>query len=133
LAIKLYDGTRYEEMQQGPGTNGKTYPASRLNFKSYELKFDLSEFKLSRTKEELFKENSVMLNINQLQVYVDSLKKKDRRLEGFAEDLTKTYQLALRDTNVVKKDKTVSVKIAKIPQNTPLIATLPIGDQKNTI
>jgi len=133
LAIKLYDGTRYEEMQPGAGSNGKTYPASRLKFKSYELKFDLSDFKLARTKEDLFKENSVMLNINQLQFYVDSLRKIESRKFGVAKELTKSYLLALRDTTVLKRDKTANVIFTKIAQSTPLLNTLPIAERKNVI
>jgi lipopolysaccharide export system permease protein len=71
LILKLYNGTRYEEMDPNP-KGPPSWPANRLNFKSYEIHFDLSQFNLSRTKEALFKDNHQMLNISQLQYYEDS-------------------------------------------------------------
>jgi len=130
LAIKLYDGSRYEEIPPGSGHEGKTYPSSRLNFKSYELKMDLSAFKLARTKEDLFKENSVMMNVNQLQYYEDSLKKILKHKEEVPEELTKPYFLALTDTNVVKKDKTSKTAISHLSENTLLLSTLPVPERK---
>ena len=102
LALKLFDGTRYEEMRDDKDGSHITDPASRLSFKTYEIKFDLMEFKLKRTDENLFKENSVMLNLNQLQYYIDSLKviraKKAVANIGFA----KQYLLASREPSYVK-------------------------------
>jgi lipopolysaccharide export system permease protein len=131
LAIKLYNGTRYEEMKAASAGSGKNYPASRLNFKSYEIKFDLSEFKLSRTKEELFKENSVMLNINQLQYYVDSLKKIQDRKSLASMEFTKPYMYALRDPSLQNALKPAPAGLAHVPENKPIINTLPAQERKD--
>lgn len=97
LILKLYDGTRYEEMDPNP-QGPPSWPANRLNFKSYEIHFDLSEFKLTRTKEALFKDNYQMLNIGQLQYYEDStsrLRKKKAYDDHFFEA---PYLAIMRDT-----------------------------------
>jgi lipopolysaccharide export system permease protein len=134
LIVKLYDGTRYEEMREGSGPK-QSMPANRLNFKSYEIKFDLSIFKLGHTKEELFKENSVMLNINQLQYYVDSLNKiKNRKLE-MATDYTRPYLFALRDTGVLKRTgkTTVALPPSYSKGDNPIISTFPADQRKDIL
>lgn len=97
LILKLYNGTRYEEMDPNP-QGPPSWPANRLNFKSYEIHFDLSQFNLSRTKEELFKDNHQMLNISQLQYYEDSTTKL--RLKKSYDDhfFEAPYFAILRDT-----------------------------------
>ncbi|MCX6350891.1 MAG: LptF/LptG family permease [Bacteroidetes bacterium] len=71
LVVKLYNGTRYEEMES-KNPNKPTYPHSRISFASYEMKFDLSGFSLSRTNESLFRGGFDMLDIKQLSQYEDS-------------------------------------------------------------
>lgn len=72
LVLNLFDGVRYEE---SPGDNGynERQRQTRIRFKEFGLKFDMSGFNLSRTKEELFKDNYQMLNVRQLMVKEDSL------------------------------------------------------------
>ena len=44
-----------------------------MKFEKQIIKFDLSEFQLNRTNEELFKTHYSMLNIQQLNKSIDSL------------------------------------------------------------
>ena len=62
LLITLYNGESYEE-RNNRKRNLDTHPHIRTSFKSDLIQFDLSTFKLSRTNEELFKNNYQMLNI----------------------------------------------------------------------
>ncbi len=71
LALQLYDGTRYEEVNSTGYAQRKEH--SRIKFKEYELKLDLSGFSMSRTNEDLFKTNYQMLNVQQLKTAQDSL------------------------------------------------------------
>ena len=132
LVIKLYDGTRYEDMHDENGRSRSTDPANRLAFKTYEIKFDLSDFKLTRTDENLFKENSVMLNINQLQYYEDSLriieKKKVTGDAGFA----KQYLHASNDTAALKITKS-SMDVKQMPISEPIVNLLPVSERENLI
>jgi len=72
IIFTLYDGERYIEV-----TDDKNYRVSRpfemMKFEKQIIKFDLSEFKLNRTNEELFKTHYSMLNIQQLNKSIDSL------------------------------------------------------------
>jgi lipopolysaccharide export system permease protein len=129
LMLKLYNGTRFEEMEVRQ-SGLPTYPANRLNFKSYEIKFDLSEFNLSRTKEELFKDNYQMLNISQLQYYEDSLSRiiKGKRKEVI--DFSRPYFQFFHDTAYYYN---TNIAFNKIPQNQEFLNTLPQTDRKTTV
>lgn len=97
LIINLMDGTRFEELnRQNNGT--MSYPASRLHFDSYNMRFDLSVFKLNRTNEELFKDNYQMLNISQLSYYRDSIKNMIVQKRNEVLEFTKPYFSMIRDT-----------------------------------
>lgn len=75
LIFTLYDGYRYNEI-----TNVKKFRDSRpfesMKFEKQILNFDLAQFQLSRTNEELFKTHYSMLNIQQLNYSIDSLSNK---------------------------------------------------------
>jgi lipopolysaccharide export system permease protein len=72
LIFTLYDGYRFSEI-----TNVARYRVNRpfesVKFDKQVLNFDLSQFQLSRTNEELFKTHYSMLNIQQLNHSIDSL------------------------------------------------------------
>ncbi len=72
LMVTLYNGTRYEEMED-KDNNKRTYPFSVTNFSKQEMVMDLSAFKLNRSDEDYFKENYQMLNIFELDEAIDSL------------------------------------------------------------
>jgi lipopolysaccharide export system permease protein len=70
LVLKLYDGVRYEE---GAGNGyGPRQRLRRFRFHETEQKFDLSDFKIKRTDENEFRSASMMMNLRQLQHYIDS-------------------------------------------------------------
>jgi lipopolysaccharide export system permease protein len=75
IVFTLYDGYSYKEI-----TNQKKYRITRpiefMKFKKQVLIFDLSEFQLNHTDEDLFKNHYSMLNIKQLNYSIDSLSKK---------------------------------------------------------
>jgi lipopolysaccharide export system permease protein len=72
LVLKLKDGVSYTE---APGENAAYNLRQRLTrfrFKETEQKFDLSSFKLARTDENEFKSASQMMNLKQLNKFIDS-------------------------------------------------------------
>ncbi len=79
LILTLNNGTSYEEKPSPPGKN--TRPLMRSEFEQQVVRFDLSSFKMTRTNEQLFKDNYQMLNINQLSTAADSLAKKIKSKE----------------------------------------------------
>ncbi len=75
LKVNLINGSSYEE--QSKIRNGNDiHPLMRTNFKEYKISFDLSQFKLSRTNEDLFKSGQQMMNMNQLTFSIDSFQQK---------------------------------------------------------
>jgi lipopolysaccharide export system permease protein len=91
LVLTLNDGVSYKEMLDKPN-QAQTHPFIRDKFEERIIRFDLSEFKMSRTNEDLFKTNYQMLNISQLNQAVDSLTiKNEKRKIGFEKQLKESY------------------------------------------
>lgn len=67
LIVTLFNGRSYEERP------GKSHPHFKTEFEKEEIRFDLSQFKLDRTDEDLFKNNYQMLTMAQLEKAIDSL------------------------------------------------------------
>jgi len=74
LILTLYNGKSYEERSKPKGADTK--PMMRTEFQKEIIRFDLSAFKLTRTNEQLFKDNYQMLNLHQLAASSDSIEKK---------------------------------------------------------
>ncbi len=91
LVLTLNNGVSYKEMAKD-AKDARTHPFIRDKFEEKVIRFDLSEFKLSRTNEELFKDNQNMLNISQLTKASDSVKNKsENRIANFPFILKKNY------------------------------------------
>lgn len=87
LIFTLYDGNTYNDVTT-VARYRVTRPFEATSFKKQILNFDLSQFQLNRTNEELFKTHYSMLNIEQLNNSIDSLsnkhiESKDRYLNNF--------------------------------------------------
>ena len=72
MIFTLFDGYNYQE-KSGQKDSKKQNPFQRTFFKVQQRKFDLSAFELNRSNEELFKNNYQMLNISQLNFFIDSI------------------------------------------------------------
>ncbi|NUM50931.1 MAG: YjgP/YjgQ family permease [Flavobacteriales bacterium] len=76
--MTLHNGSSYvEQMDKDPSK--PTFPFYRRYFKNTQIVLDLSEFKMSRTDEDLFKDNYQMLNITQLSDAMDTINKQFER------------------------------------------------------
>jgi len=97
LIMELYQGVRYEELtnleQKDP-----SYPHNRMKFDKYVMRFDLSGFKLTRTKESLFKDHHEMLNISQLNDFIDSASGKLNKKRSKMEQYLAPYFTYIRDS-----------------------------------
>ncbi len=77
LLFTLYQGHNY--IEKTDQRNYKvTRPFQRSSFRKEVIKFSLMDFKMSRTNEDLFKNNYSMLNLKQLRTAEDSLVRKYR-------------------------------------------------------
>ncbi len=120
LVLDLFDGNVYEEMVDNSDYR-ITHPMTINNFKKQTVYLDLSDFRFSRTNQELFKNNYEMLNLKQLKATADSMSVYfEKTKKQFYNDLTLTYlnksrifQHALKDTgNTSLLEKTNIMEIA---------------------
>lgn len=81
LILTLYNGKSYEERRKPKGMDTK--PMMRTEFQKEVIRFDLSAFRLTRTNEQLFKDNYQMLNLHQLGASSDSIEKKIKETRSF--------------------------------------------------
>lgn len=91
LTIDLQNGYTYEEKLNAP-TNSKSHPLQRSIFENLMIRFDLSEFKMNRTNEDLFKDNHQMLNVIQLVDQMDTLRNEfEKRKETYSAEMRRTF------------------------------------------
>ncbi len=127
LVLTLIDGVSYKEMAD-KNKDTPTHPMVRDKFEKRIIRFDLSEFKMSRTNEDLFKSNYQMLNISQLNAEVDSLKRKsEKRSTNFGIQLKQSYY----PKTTVFLTKPDSAK--KITADADYLSKLPKAQQLNII
>ncbi|MCB0566996.1 MAG: LptF/LptG family permease [Phaeodactylibacter sp.] len=81
FVMNLQNGHQYMETEPTASNSRRSFPFVRTNFRSWNKVFDLGEFQLNRTNEELFASNRSMLTSGQLKEAVDSLDIKISRRE----------------------------------------------------
>ena len=75
LILSLEDGFLYDEnIEFDASKPSHTLPILRGTFDSYQIRFDLSSFQMQQTNEEFFKDSYEMLNVNQLNIFIDTLR-----------------------------------------------------------
>lgn len=97
LVLTLFNGSSYEEQNKAKN-NYDTHPMMRNSFKEYIIRFDLSQFKLNRTNEDLFKGGQQMMNIRELTQSVDSLDHQYTNRENEIVRNLAPYFLFIRDS-----------------------------------
>lgn len=75
LIFKMEDGNQYEEVFEKKRSEDKQ-KHFQVRFEKWEKTFDLSSFGFDRSDENLFKDNSRMLNVSQLSYTIDSIGNK---------------------------------------------------------
>ncbi len=83
LVMRLFDGNQYQELLPSTREEGDRYQHLRTSFKEWEKIYDMSEFDLNKTNEDLFKNHQSMLSTGQLLHNIDSIskRKETRRLQ----------------------------------------------------
>lgn len=128
LVLKLKDGYSYEDITN---SNNKGYkPMMRVQFKEEKILMDLSDFKMVRTDEDLFKDNHQMLNLQQLEGQVDTLKKEYKiRQKGMIEQVKRNVslmpdQLSYRPSNP---------DTGRVPEKNNLLSYLSKSDREGVV
>lgn len=106
MILSMYTGSKYEELEEErKSLTDMTHPHQHSTFDKETMIIDLSGFGLKRTDEELFKDNEEMLNINQLNANIDTLKiEYEKKKENFGQNL-------LLSTYYKKENKIDSIKV----------------------
>jgi lipopolysaccharide export system permease protein len=84
LFLKLKNGVRYEESSGRNTYNNPRQELTRMRFTETDQKFDISSFKMARTDEQDFRNNTQMLNLKGLTKKRDSLVKELDSVNKFA-------------------------------------------------
>ena len=121
VIFTLYNGSRYTEITDQQGYR-KTRPFEVLEFEKFVRLFDLTQFQLNRTNEDLFKSHYTMLNIKQLNYSIDSLSKtRTNRVDFYQRRFMKEYPY-------FEKFDTITDNTPKISMNTENIQNELIPD-----
>lgn len=106
LVIRLFNGTRYENIRNE--NTYRSYPFSIMNFKEMEINIDLTGFKLKRTDKNLFRQNTEMMNMWEIQQESDSLSRSKELHQQSVYSQLKNYFFS-RVLNVQPKEKCLSI------------------------
>ncbi len=94
LIATLYKGNTYEERQETPGSRKaaiRKYPSTKQNFQEQVIIFELQGKGLKETDEDLFKSSAQAMNLHQLTVAKDSLRRQYHlREKSFQRNIIKT-------------------------------------------
>ncbi|TNF23992.1 MAG: YjgP/YjgQ family permease [Bacteroidetes bacterium] len=98
LLLTLYSGSSYEQ-QDNRSRDERTYPHMRNEFEREIIRFDMSEFNMRRSNEDIFKDNYKMQSLGQLSENIDTLEVSlAQRKVNFYENLKRNFKYLLRDT-----------------------------------
>lgn len=101
FVMNLKNGHQYIEVNP-TSDGGNKYPFVRTNFKSWNKVFDLRQFELNRTNEDLFKSNRSMMSMAELQSTIDSLGLKIKQREiNMANKLTNFFSFMDYDSTLL--------------------------------
>lgn len=108
LEIKLRRGTRYEDILQDEKQK-RTRPLIQLNYDELDVNIDMTDFKMKRTDENLFKGHHEMMNIWQINHEIDTFNVNISNKYKNLDDQFKKYFLARTLHTVSLKTKPVKV------------------------
>jgi len=118
LELTLFDGYNYDEKTDK--RNETKRPFQRTYFSEQYRLFDLSDFKMMRTDEELFRNHYQMLNLDQLGKAGDSLRKENQvRTTGLLRSTEMSY---------FYHNQLDSVHFANLPDTIRQISNIPACD-----
>lgn len=128
LLLKLKNGVRYEESSGQNSSYNPRQQFTRMRFKETDQKFDISSFKMNRTDEQGFRNNTQMLNLKGLVKKEDSLSKELDSVNKFAAMTVSSY---FKQNNYVKGY--TKVKAAEKVINKPVLGLLPVKQKLSII
>ena len=101
LLLTLFNGNSYEQ-QDNRSREERTYPHLRNQFQKQIIRFDMTEFNMRRSNEDIFKDNYKMQSLGQLTQNIDTLNAslEDRKV-NFYENLRRNFIALKSDTSKI--------------------------------
>ncbi len=91
MVMTLYNGNRYQQMLDD-NSDVQSRPMLSASFQKQIVTFDLSGFQMKRTDEELFRNNAEMMNVSQLDDYIDTIAvERGQRTQNIKENFEKYF------------------------------------------
>lgn len=118
FVMHLRNGHQYIETTPTSSRGARTgFPFVRTSYKTWTKIFDLSEFQLARTNEELFKQNRNMLSSGQLRVAIDSIEVKiQQRQKSLSNQVASYFSFMENDSTFLTPD-TADIDMEKIMED----------------
>lgn len=116
--ISLENGYSYYEMNINKRKEKR--PLQRSQFKQDILRFDMSDFGMKRTSEELYRNHYAMMNNKQLTLAIDSIySKSNAKLQLFKSNITEKINIDYQkiESNFSRKDKNMAYFQSKVYAN----------------
>ena len=97
--MTLFNGNSYEQ-QDNRSRDERTFPHMRNQFQKQIIRFDMAEFSMRRSNEDIFKDNYKMQSLGQLTQNIDTLNASlvDRKV-NFYENLNRNFAALKSDTS----------------------------------
>ena len=136
LYFTLFKGIRYEELVENANYRNRI-PSTTTFFEEQKITFDLSDLDLKETDKALFKGSAVMMNINELQLAIDSAKREIKNRNTATRDFLRPYypdpKLLMQGSNVKDSpalaNDTILLNFSK--ENRYNILELALGSTRN--
>ena len=122
LVMELEAGQQFQEGNRYAGNTNKA-PFVRTSFKKYTKIFDMQEFDISRTDEELFRTHYSMLSMKQLLEAIDSIDQQVIDRKQTVSNYVDQYLNALKSKKVKVYKDTSKLKVAANVTNVTALPT----------
>lgn len=99
LVFRLYSGKKYEILRPDQKGKARVNRQTVTEFQEMEKVFDLSEFELTRTDEERYRNHYIMMNMEQLSYFIDSMRTEKVELSQNVRDIMDPYFYFYRDSS----------------------------------
>lgn len=124
LLLTLFNGNSYEQ-QDNRSRDERTYPHLRNKFQKQIIRFDMAEFNMRRSSEDIFKDNYKMQSFGQLTQNIDTLNTSlAERKVNFYENLRRNFIALKSDTSKIvphPQKYTAVLSLFDEPQHTRIV------------
>lgn len=118
LEMELFNGRSYEQQ------DNKGYPQVRNEFERNLIRFDLSGFEMSRSNEEIFKDNYKMQSLGQLKQNIDTLEVKLReRNVNHYDNVKRNFRYLQTNADSLLRTDTATARLDTVQQD--ILANFP--------